>query len=177
MSMTRHDAFKKHAAIKIAVFFLASLAFSSASADSARLKLWVTDAISTSNAAQCHLTQSNAEQTRLPTSQPTLTEHDVRDWNPKKGLWSLNPKRFGGKHAARQLQDRCFVLAIDGKLISSGVVLSVHSARLINFPTIRVNKQHKILTLQLNSGNRNTDQHLIHADLLDAVLSQRTQTN
>lgn len=134
--------------------------------------LWITDPIGVTNGSQCHLPVIPAAIPSLPTVQPTLTEHDVTQWNADNGRWTLNPDRFAGA-AVQDLQDHCFVLAIDGKLIRSGVVLSSHTARLTGFPTLSVYSKNNALNLQLTSGNLGGHSRLIHIDSLDAVLGQR----
>ena len=159
--------------MKNLALLLVTLVFSTAAsaADAPRLMLWVTDSIGASNAAQCKLAELPAPS--LPTKAPTLTEQDVAAWNAHSARWTLNPTRFTGSDAAHTLQDHCFVLAIDGKLVSSGVVLSLYSARLITFPTLSVLSQDKAVTLQLNSGHQGNRSQPIHVDALDAVLAQR----
>jgi len=65
------------------------------------------------------------------------------------------------------------VLAVDSKLISSGVVLSSHSSRLTGFPTLSVDSQNNALNLQLTSINHGSHSRLIHVETLNAVLEQR----
>ena len=155
---------------------LAGLALSAAApaADRVRLELWVTDPIGPSSGAQCHLPASPTTAPSLPTSVPTLTEHDVIAWNPEQGRWTLDPSRFSGSEAARKLQDRCFVLAIDGQPVTSGVVLSSHSARLTRIPTLALSTRKGSLELRLTSGLGGSQAPLLHVDALDAVLARRT---
>ncbi len=155
--------------MKIVTLLLASLAFSATAEPPARLMLWITDPIGATSGSRCQLPESTVAAPRLPTIQPTLTEGDVIAWNADNGRWTLNPVRFASGDAHAKLHDRCFVLAIDGKLISSGVVLSSHSARLIGFPTISVSNQNNALDLRLTSSNHESHLQLIHIDALDAV--------
>jgi hypothetical protein len=67
------------------------------------------------------------------------------------------------------LADHCFVLAIDGKVISSGVVLWRHSARLVRTPALLITSENKTFMLQLTSGNRDPIE-LIHLEALAATL-------
>lgn len=161
--------------MKTATLSLAGLAFCTAvcAAEPPRLMLWITDPIGVTNGSQCHQPVIPATPQNLPAAQPTLTEHDVTRWNTGNGRWTLNPDRFARSDAIQKLQDHCFVLAIDGKLISSGVVLSSHSARLTGFPTLSVYSQNNALDLQLTSGNHGRHSRVIHLDSLDAVLGQR----
>lgn len=161
--------------LKAATLFFASLAFcaAAAAADIPRLALWITAPIGTSNGVQCHLPEASANTQNLPEIQPTLTDHDITEWNPDNARWILNPALFTLQDIVQKLQDHCFVLAIDGKVISSGVVLSSHSARLTGFPTLSVYSQNNALYLQLTSGNHGSHSRLIHVDALNAVLGQR----
>lgn len=156
--------------------FLVSLAFSATSAaDSTRLKLWVTDAIDAINGNQCNLTTSLTASSSLPVTHPTLTEQDVTAWNADNGRWTLNPARFSSSDVRQKLQDHCFVLAIDSKMISSGIVLSSHSARLTGFPTISLIDNNNTLDLQLTSSNHGSHMRLIHVDVLNAMLGQHPE--
>jgi len=159
--------------MKAAKLFLLSLALStSAVADTTRLALWVTDSIGATSGVQCNLQTPSTPEPSLPATKPTLTENDVTTWNAENGHWTLNPARYSGTDGAQKLQDRCFVLAIDGKLISSGVVLSSHSARLTRFPTLSVYNRDHSLDLRLTSGNRGSQSTLIHVDALNDVLER-----
>jgi hypothetical protein len=146
------------------------ISVNAAAVDAPRLMLWVTDSIGASNAAQCK--QEELPAPKLPTRAPTLTEQDVAAWDAHSARWTLKPSRFATADAAHNLQDHCFVLAIDGKLVSSGAVLSSHSARLITFPTLSVLTQNNAVSLQLNSGHRGPRSQPIHVDALDAVLAR-----
>jgi len=161
--------------LKDAILFLAILAYAggAAAADTARLALWVTDPVSATSGIQCNLQASPAYAGKLPTTLPALTERDVVVWNWSNERWTLDPARFVGIESAQHLQTRCIQLAIDGKLVSSGIVLSEHSARLTGFPTLVVINHNKTLTLELLSGNHGTHMRLLHAEALDAVLRQK----
>ncbi len=170
--------------MKKSTLFLAGLAFSAAAATHAtgapRLALWVTDSIGTGNGEKCNL----APDSLLPATAPTLTEDDVTAWHRQNARWTLNVERFPADGAGQKLQDHCFVLAIDGTMVSSGIVLSSYSARLTGFPTISLynqnnqnnqtsqNSQNNALYLQLTSGNHGSHSKMIHVAALDAVLAQ-----
>jgi hypothetical protein len=163
--------------MKTLALFLAGIAFSAvAAADPVHLSLWITEPIGATNGYQCNLDASPVSVRGLPSVAPTLTEQDVTGWSAGNARWTLNPARFSSADVWDKLQDHCFVLAIDGKRVSSGIVLSAHSARLIGFATLSVYKQGNALNLQLNSGNRGSQSRLIHVEELDAVLGKRTQT-
>lgn len=134
-----------------------------------RLELWITEPIGATNASQCNLQASPAT---LPLTQPTLTEQDIIAWDSSKAFWTLNPVRFSRSNAMQQLQDHCFVLTIDGKLLSSGVVLAAYSARLIRFPTISVHHRNKFLDLQLTGGFYGSHSQPILVNELNAVLAK-----
>ncbi len=138
-----------------------------------RLALWITDSIGTTDARQCDLMQLPAVAPSLPTTPPTLTERDVSAWNPQQGRWNLDPARYVGYAAAQKLQDHCFVLAIDGKFVSSGVALSSYSERLTGFATLIITTRNDALDLQLLSSNHGRYMRLIHVEAIDAVLGQR----
>jgi hypothetical protein len=107
--------------------------FSSAvCADNPRLNLRITQAISgQADVSSCRLPKRNAP---APTSL-LLTERDVLAWEPNTGSWQLDTHRFPNAAAGWRLADHCFELVVDGKRISSGVVLWKHSARLTRIPT------------------------------------------
>lgn len=154
-------------------------AASAAAADTPRLAVWITDSVGTTSGIQCDLEASSSSAgalraTPLPTTPPALTERDVIAWNRSNGRWTLDPARFAGIASAQRLQDHCFLLAIDGQLISSGIVLSEYSARLTGFPTLIVVNRDDKLTLELLSSNHGTRIRLLHAEALDAVLREKT---
>lgn len=161
--------------MKTVTLFLAILVFSTATPAPAasRLALWVTDPIGATSGIQCVLAPSPAGLPELPAAQPTLTEQDVSAWNPDNACLTLDPARFAGRDTLQKLADHCFVLAIDGKLISSGVVLSSHSARLTGFPSIVVYNGDHELYLQLISSNRGSHTRPIHIEALNEVLLGR----
>jgi hypothetical protein len=135
-------------------------------ADTPRLAFWVTEPIGATSGSQCMLPASASQ----PSTPPTITERDVKAWNRETGKWTLDVTGAAIGAAAQKLQDRCFVLAIDGKLINSGVVLSSHSARLTGFPTVSMIILNDALDLQLTSSNHDKSMRLLHVDMLDAVL-------
>jgi hypothetical protein len=166
--------------MKNTLLFLAGLAFSAsaAAADTARLALWITAPVGATNGIACDLESSpgsagRLQATPLPATPPTLTEHDVSAWDSATARWTLDPKRFAGTESAQRLQDHCFLLAIDGKLIGSGIVLSEHSARLTGFPTLIVLNRNDALTFELLSSNHGDRIRHLHAEALDAVLREK----
>jgi hypothetical protein len=161
--------------MKSLTLFLACLALSAtaAAADAPRLMLWATDSMGTPDGAQCALPTSPSP--ALPASAPTLTEQDVTTWDARNARWTLNPTKFTPAAIVSMLQDHCYLLVLDGKLISSGVLLSGHSARLTGFDTISVYTRNNAPYLQLTSGNHGSHSRLIHVDALQAVLGQRTE--
>lgn len=151
------------------VSFLVFIINSATAADSPRLALWVTETITLSSKIEC---QSLSDALiNLPITQPVLTERDVHRWNVTTGQWTLDPTRYNRDTTVPQLQDHCFVLAIDGKRISSGVILSARSARLTELPVLRVTTHHGMVTLQLTVKEHNAAETLIHRQLLDEVLA------
>ena len=144
-----------------------ALAFSAnaVAAEPPQLARWVTDTIGMTNGSQCVLPES----TPLPSVPPTLTEKDVAAWNAAEGKWRLDPIRFAGDEGAYKLADRCFVLAIDGQLMSSGLALFSYSARLTGFPVLIINTRDKAVDLQLLAGNHVGRARLLHVDKLDKV--------
>lgn len=162
--------------MKTTILFVASLIFSAAAIadDTPRLALWLTDSIGASSGDKCDLTTSQIDASGLLATKPILTESDVVAWNRETGRSTLNPVRFSSTDE-QTLQDHCFVLAVDGKPISSGMLLSSHSARLTGFPTISIISHNNALDLQLTSGNHGNHMRLLHVDALDAVLRQKAR--
>jgi len=145
-----------------------------ACAETPRMHLWITQSIAgLSDVSVCRLptADSSVVQPAPPNISVMLTEHDVAAWNNQTGVWSLEAHRFPNQKVAWQLVDHCFVLAIDGKQVSSGVVLWKHSARLTKIPTLLVSTRHHALVLQLASGNKNPIE-LIHQGELAAILQK-----
>jgi len=144
-----------------------------ADAAAPRLALWVTDSIGTCSGDKCIQAAPPTSGGKLPTIIPTLTEADVVVRNTENASWTLNPASFTSGDARQRLLDHCFVLAIDGKQVSSGVILSSYSARLTRYPTIIVYIKDHSLSLQLTSGNRGSHMQLLHAAELEAVLGRQ----
>lgn len=129
-----------------------------------RLQLWVIDTIGTGNGSACEF----AGDAVLPSSSPTLTERDVAHWDKVAERWHL-----GSNSLLSGLLDRCFVLAVDGKLLSSGLVLSSRSARLNGLNTLNVYANKQGAYLQLTSGNHGQHSRTIHGVLLSDVFGLR----
>ena len=142
-----------------------------------RFMLWITEPIGATNAIQCNLQISPATFLKLQMNKSTLTEQDVIAWDTRKALWTLDPVRFGRSKSMEELQDHCFVLAIDGKLASSGVVLADYSARLIRFPTISVHHRNEFLDMQLTEGFYGSHSQPILVDEINTVLTKLPSQN
>lgn len=108
-----------------------SMVFSgvASASDLPALSLWVTTPIGATNGSQC------GEPGALPQAAPTLSEQDISTWSAQQQRFNLESKRFAAK-SEYELVDHCFVLAIKGKEVARGLVLSSHSARLSNLPTL-----------------------------------------
>lgn len=154
--------------MKSFLLLLSLLACSSASAaEVPRLALWITDPIGLKPVEVC--AQPLAPGMELPVTAPSLTDRDVTGWNRDSGRWTFSPASLAGGES--RLKDHCFVLAIDGRLVSRGVVLSSHSARLVEFPVISVHDHDHATDLRLTSGNNGLGARRIHVEALDAVLA------
>jgi len=132
-----------------------------------RLAIWITPSFAATDAAACRLSPAALEQVG---GSPTLTEQDVVHWEAKTARMRLDPARFGRADAGK-LADHCFVLALDGKKISSGVVLRSYSARLVRLPALSVIEHEKFLELRLQAeftGVHNPP--LLLRDELDEIL-------
>lgn len=161
--------------MKAVPMFLASMALSVAAfaAPAPRLALWVTESMGTGPGDNCKPWMTPKEATGLPSTPPTVTERDVVDWDSKRARWTLDSKRFPVSDAARKLHDHSFVLAIDGKFISNGVMLSERTPRMTGFPTINVYQHDNGLYFQLTSGNHGNHTSLMYVGALDAALGRR----
>jgi hypothetical protein len=160
---------------------LAGLALSGAcatttafAADGPRLALWITEPIGATSGSQCDLARIPLPGVPfpLPETPPTLTERDVNAWDSTTARWTLNPARFAASDAGQKLEDHCFVLALDGKPASSGIVLSSHSARLTGLPTITAIRKDNTLVLELLSSYHGSSMRHLHVEALDSVLGQ-----
>lgn len=151
--------------------WLAGLALVSgtAFAEPPRMSLSITQPI---GAAAGDLCVKDTIREPLPVGGLMLTERDVASWEPATGIWVLDPARLSGFDNGWRLVDHCYELAIDGKVISKGMVLWMHSARLIRFPVLLVASQKKSLSLQLRSGHGHGT-HLIHGDKLNEVFRHK----
>lgn len=134
-----------------------------------RLTLALTTPLGATDGSQCLSAAAPANDASGTT---TVTERNVIHWNPVGARWTLDPARFPEADDGK-LTERCFVLSVDGKVVSSGVSLSVNTSRLTGYPTLNVIPRDGVLTLQLTSGNhRNIG--LLHAALLEDVFGNPT---
>lgn len=131
-----------------------------------RLTLAVTESFGTSNGSQCDLNDVSA--TRRQASL-TLTENDVAAWEPYGARWMLYPTRYNESNMMGRLSGHCFVLSIDGEVVSSGVVLWVYTGQLTGYDTLNVIPKDGTLTLQLTRGNHHNIS-LLHVQALGEVL-------
>jgi hypothetical protein len=152
------------------------LAASVAAADQRRLALWITEPIGATDGSQCNLNSASADAAKFPAAPPTLTERDVIAWHPKTARWTLDPTRFTGIESAQKLRDHCFILALDGKLVSSGMALSEYSARLSGFPTLIVMNRNDAINLELLSSNHGSAMRHLHGETLNDILRQKATT-
>lgn len=143
-------------------------AAAAASANPARLALWITDSVNGNNGSRCQLTLP----VLVPQSPPAFTDRDIGAWRAEQALWTVRPERLSGRAGRRVLEDHCFILVIDGKVIESGIVLSSHSERLTGFATLFVTEMDGKLQLQLTAGNHGAPMRLLHVAALDSVLAQ-----
>jgi len=131
------------------------------------LSLWVTTPIGATNGSQCGVPGA------LPQTAPTLTEQDISAWSSQQQNFEFDGKRFAAK-SEYALVDHCFVLAVKGIELARGLVLSSHSARLSNLPTLYLQRKTTGLQgsfYQMGHGPGNSPQ-LRHPELLQ-VLAQR----
>ena len=140
-----------------------------AAAKAPQLKLWITDPLGIDPVEKC-LPKEQHQSAPLPDVAPTISELDIVAWDTKTALWSIKKEKLTATESMQNLQDHCFILAIDGVLISHGVALSSYSARLTKIPTLNVFYQDDTITLQLNSENRSSKRKPIHVEVIDRVL-------
>lgn len=140
-------------------------------AQTPRMELLVSDGLEMKDIKQCAVS-SEYLSLMMANARVKISENDVIAWNPATARLTLNPSKFSNDDVYRKLQDHCFYLKIDGKLITSGPVLSSHSARLSKFPTMKVYSSEKGLDLQLVSGN-SSNAKPIQNKLLDSVLHEK----
>lgn len=118
-----------------------------------RLALWATEAIGNNSADTCFKPQLSLSGVGLPSSAPTFTELDVDGWNPVTATLTINASVLARNHSAQKLQNHCYILAVDNKVLSSGVIIASYSARLTKIDTIKVATNHQQVTLQLTAGH------------------------
>lgn len=80
----------------------------------------------------CPARAESAARERLPWATPLAAAAQVQ-W--QGGTFTL-PATPGASADPTPLQDRCFALEVDEKLVATGAVLSRHSARLLRFPVL-----------------------------------------
>lgn len=142
---------------------------SSAPQHPVHLSLWVTNTFGLTDGHQCVQPVGSA----LPSTSPTLTDEDVFLGDEGLAYWVLDTDAFEAPESEFALTDRCFVLALDGRLIASGVVLASRSERLTALPTLIVDEMGKAVRLRLTVGNGNMPAELLHVKLLHRVFAQR----
>jgi len=131
-----------------------------------RLTLSITESFGTSDGSQCNLNAASPTQQQISLA---LTENDVAAWEPYGARWMLDPTRYNESNMMGRLSGHCFVLSIDDKVVSSGVVLWVYTGQLTGYDTLNVIPKDGTLTLQLTRGNhRNIS--LLHAQALGEIL-------
>jgi hypothetical protein len=142
-------------------------------AQAQRVQIAITAQISNTSGAQCGL-PSTVLATALDHPSPKyliLTEKDIVHWDADKGDMTIPRDRFGDPW---RIQDHCFVLAIDGKPVASGMALSSHTARLTRFPILQVitssGDLRSEVVLRLTSGNEGGAVRPIFRNELDTVL-------
>lgn len=142
-----------------------TLAFSAIAAEVPRLSLTITQPFQDADGSECLSDTAD--------SAPVLaiTEHDVAHWNPIGARWTLDPDHSTAVSGER-LADRCFALAIDGRIVERGLALSVNTPTLTGYPTLNLIPENGRLTLQITSGNHGSI-HVLHAPLLEEVFGTR----
>ncbi|MFA6189613.1 MAG: hypothetical protein WC680_10095 [Sulfuricurvum sp.] len=141
------------------------------SAQTHRMELLIADMLEMKDVQQCAVS-SEYLGLMMANASVKISENDVIAWNPTESRLTLNPLKFSKNEVIKRLQGHCFYLRIDGKLITSGPILSQYSARLSKLPTMKVYSSAKGLDLQLVSGN-STNAKPIQNKSLDSVLRQR----
>lgn len=161
--------------IRTAAAALLLSAAGTALADAPRLQLFITAPIGASDAGMCYQpTPLPARLESPPKAGVVLTEQDVVKWERESGRWTIDPARFAGDQAGWKLADHCFVLAIDGRVVTNGVVLWSHSERLIRFPTVSITADDKLLVLQLTS-EFGVYKPLLQVGLLSRIFDDKPQ--
>lgn len=141
-------------------------------AESPRLSLKISSPIGATNGSHC---VDDAPSVPARSNGLDLTEQDVVGWDQKTSTWTLDPERFAGSEGGWKIADRCYELAIDGKVLSKGLVLWTHSPRLTGFDTLIVTNANASLQLQLLSGNHGRNVRLIHRDALNQALGSKSR--
>jgi len=145
------------------------IASGSATAQDHTLALWITEPLGVDSVEKCQSTGQTLPNS-LPNTAPIISEKDVIKWDAKMAHWTLKKAKFSQAEAIEKVQDHCFVLALNGKIVSRGVVLSSYSARLTKMPTITTFYHEDALSLQLNAGNVAGIRKTILTKEIDAVL-------
>lgn len=141
-----------------------------AHATPARLSVWATTSPGLGNGEVCRLDPAGLAASGVLATEPTLTERDVLAWDRERVTWTLDPISFAGLQSAFGLQDRCFVIAIDGRALTSGIILASHSARLTTLPTLALTYGQDRIKLMLTAGHGGYPPMPAHAEALDGVL-------
>jgi len=155
-------------------FWLAGmmLAFGAAHAEPPRMQLSITRPIGMTNGDIC---VTNALEADKPAVSLVLTEADVSTWDATTVTWTLDPSRIAGPERASQIVNHCYELAIDGNVISKGMVLSDHTSRLTDYPALLIADKKQGLALQLLSGTHYGRVHSIHSKELSEVFRNKPQ--
>lgn len=135
-----------------------------------QLSVWITQAIESGGVEQCQKPPNGP----LPQRPPDITDNDVRRWDSQSARMQIEPKAHGAFSWKQKLQDHCFILAVGERMVSAGVVLSYHSARLVVMDTLVVQPSKGSLYLQLLAGYRGGEDQPLHTRELDRVFSRRT---
>lgn len=140
---------------------------------SPRLMLWATESIGITNGDKCGISVETAQNAKLPTEPPTLTEKDIASWNPDNGRMRLASDHATTKKIMKLLRDHCFILALNGRIVERGIALDPESARMTGLATLTIYRDKNAPYLQITSGNHGFNSQVIHSTAIDAVLGNR----
>jgi len=118
--------------------------------------IWPTQSIATTGDFASSCQTPNRVIPKYTSVAPAVTERDIAAWDESNGKFTLKETNWKTQELKELLLDRCFVLVVNGRILTQGVILSSHSARLSTIPTLSVFSENDKLILQFNAGNRST---------------------
>lgn len=112
-------------------------AAAASAAQTPRLALWITETIDPTEGGRC--VQLQTTEAAISTA-PTLTDNDIVLWDEKTYEWFVDPAKFDVSAMYGWLH-HCYALALDGVVVSRGIMRSRFDAALSAMPALHLRRR------------------------------------